>query len=294
MHILLALTTFFDLHHRGPWDKVRSTALNAVAFHLYHGVTLFHAKLSGAGIDPEKENIDDLWASAAFIASSVFADISATSISEAWPLTPTVPSPTDLDWLKLTGGKQAVWKLVNPTRRGSRIAEAAPPCVEYFVNPTISADFYIANLPAGFIRLYGLTKSSTLQNNPYHGPATVLAQILPLDDLETSPKNVPKFLSFISGPDPRFVNLLQIRDPRALLLLAYWYAKAVQYKSQWWLVGRASLEGAAICVFLERECGGDRDIMELVASPKAAFAAIFEDKEHAASGFRKVHWQQAP
>lgn len=266
MHIILALTTFFDAHHRGQWDKARSTAL---AFHFYHGVTLFNAKLSGA-IDTEC--MDDLWASAAFIGSSAFADIGAASVGEAWPLAP--PSPIDLDWLKLTGGKQAVWKLVNPKRPGS-IYEAAPPCVEYFVNPTTEADFYIDNLPPKFVGVYGLNKSSTLENNPYHYPATILAQILPID-LEASPKNTPKFLSFIGGPDPRYVSLLQSRDPRALLLLAYWYAKAMQYRSQWWLVGRASLEGAAICVFLEREWAGDTDLLELVACPKAAFAAFFE------------------
>lgn len=252
------------MHSSGVLDTPKSASL---AFHFYHGVTFFKDKLSNP-INPKEK--DALWAAAAFIGASAFANIEAASVEESWPLTPRTAH--DLDWLKLTSGKMAIYQLSNP-KRPTSVFKNTPTAVDFFILPTQSIDHHISNLPSKFIELYGLDKSSTIQSNPYHAAATILAQLLPL---EAIPENIPKLVSFVGLPDPTYHRLLEDRDPRALLLLAYWYAKTIECRQQWWLLRRAYLQGPAICTFLETAFAGNPELIELVTAPKAAFATFTE------------------
>jgi len=254
------------MHSKGIWDTPKSASL---AFHFYHGVTVFKNKLFHPFNPREK---DALWAAAALIGASAFANIQTTSIEESWPLTPR--SAHDLDWLKLTSGKMAIYQLSNP-KRPTSVFKNTPTAVDLFVLPTQDIEQYVANLPPKFVELYGLDKSSTIESNPYHAAASILAQVLPL---ETTPENIAKLVSFVGLPNPTYHRLLEDRDPRALLLLAYWYAKTVECRQQWWLSRRACLQGPAICSFLETAFARNPELIELLAAPKAAFATLTETR----------------
>ncbi|KAK5657497.1 hypothetical protein OQA88_3069 [Cercophora sp. LCS_1] len=260
VHMVLAVTLIHDLHHGRVFD--RKKAAMALAFHFSHGTTLFNRKLSGP---VEATEANALWLAAALTATKAFADVRGSSVEGTWPLSP--PSFDDLDWLKLTGGKQAVLNICAPT-------EAAK-TFKGFLQPTSRVGPEILNLPPLFIELYGLDEHSTPANNPYHAAATVLAQIMPL---EIERPNAAKFLSFAGFPDPRYVCLLEARDPLAMLLLAYWYAK-VFTADQWWLWRRARLEGPAICRFLEREFKGNPDLLLLLAFPRAVFFPCVQEEK---------------
>ncbi len=88
MHVILALTLIHETHLSPVPDRRRSSAL---AFHWYHGTALFNAKLSMA---PPHEH-GALWAAAALLGVTAFADIQARTPQEAWPLAP--PSRMDLN-----------------------------------------------------------------------------------------------------------------------------------------------------------------------------------------------------
>ncbi|KAK0702773.1 hypothetical protein B0H67DRAFT_547011 [Lasiosphaeris hirsuta] len=261
MHMVLALTLIHDIHSASASDRRKTVAL---AYHYFHGTTLFNKKLSRP-IDPHER--DALWPAAALTATSAFADITATRMDESWPLTP--PSADDLSWLKLTSGKQAIIELSNPIRKqGTSGRVPITSTLAQFIQPTANVGDEVFNLPPIFIELYGLDEFSTPTSNPYHTAATLLAQIIPL---EINRNTVSKFLSFVGFPDPRYVRLLADRDPSAMLLLLYWYAKALSL-DQWWIWRRAHLEGPAMCDFLAKEFSTKPEMLELLEYPKAVFS----------------------
>lgn len=248
----------YDIHaNRSNKLKEKKAVL---AFHFYHGVSLFNAKLSKA-VEPSEK--DALWCAAALTGQAAFADVKAEIPAEAWPLMSR--SPADLDWLKMTGGKKAVYDLTNPTRPRSIFNASC----NGFIEPSPVVSDEILSLPPKFIELYNLNERSTPENNPYHGAATVLAKVMPLECNRTT---ITKFLSFVGFPDTRFLRLLEQRDSRAMLLLAYWYAKTLT-SEQWWIWRRATIEGPALCIFLEGVFGDNPELLELLDFPKAIFAA---------------------
>ncbi|KAK1753154.1 transcription factor cys6 protein [Echria macrotheca] len=263
MHIVLSLAVVYDMHVTGERDNKKQAAL---AFHSYHGATLYNQRISTSTTREEK---DALWAAAALTGSCNFADISARAPSEAWPMSP--PSPSDLYWLKLTGGKTAVFDIVEPYLEDS-LFHAAQAQIDHSIPPIDKVGDAVRNLPPKFIELYNLDENSTPENNPYHCAAITLAHLMPLT---ISRINVPKFLCF-TRTDARFPQLLMERDPGAILLLAYWYAKALDFQ-HWWMWRRVLLEGPAICMFLEKAFSKDSELLELLEFPKAAFAEAFNN-----------------
>jgi hypothetical protein len=233
----------------------------ALAFYWYHGTALFNAKLSQP-VKPDER--DALWAAAALLGTTAFADIQARTPEEAWPLAP--PSPMDLDWLKMTDGKKVVWELANPLRSDS-LFNAIANDHDKDIPPKARIGAEMANLPTQLADLLDLNVESTLEANPYHASATILAQLMPV---ECDRSTIVWFLSFLRYLDPRFKTLLDEKDPRALLLLSYWYAKVLRY-SQWWIWRRAILEGPAICMYLEQQWPQHRELGMLLDFPKAAF-----------------------
>jgi hypothetical protein len=252
------LAQLYDIHMTSHSDQKKTAAMT---FHFYHGVSLFNAKLSKP-VEPAEK--DALWCAAAMTGMCAFADIKATNPTETWPLSS--PLPTDLDWLRMTGGKKAVYDITNPTRPGSAFNASC----DHFISPSSHVGDEISNLPPKFVELYSLDEFSTPESNPYHSAATVLAKVMPL---ECNRKTISQFLSFVGFPDIRFLRLLEQRDPRAMLLLAYWYAKTLS-SEQWWIWRRASIEGPALCTFLEGAFRNQPDLLQLLEFLKATFAAF--------------------
>ena len=269
--MIIATTLVYDIHVAKRPDRTKCAAL---AFYFYHGASLFGAKLAQPLIRDEGEA---LWIAAALTGTSAFADIKATAPAEAWPHGPT--SSSDLDWIRLVGGKRAVFQLTNPTLPSS-IHNS--PCGNFLMPFTFIGD-EMRNLPVQFRGVFALDENSTADNNPYHHAASLLGQLIPMDCTRYT---VTKFLSFLAFPDARFLRLLEQRDPRALLLLTWWWAKAL-CRDHWWMWCRGILEGQALCIYLEMAFSNNPELLELLEIPQAVFAAAAANPLSALSPARR-------
>ena len=255
MHIVLAFTLLHDRHLSNTWHQGPS---RAEIFHLYSGTAWFKSRLSNPALLSEQ---DALWASAAVLGAITFAGIEASTLEEAWPLSP--PSDIDMDWLRLSDGKKAVRNLAEEKGVNSIFQGLAP---ESWLTASPDISVLSAFSPL-FAELFDLDATSTFENNPYHAPASILAQ---LQAIPCGEHTIIQFMSYISHVRSDHKILLQQKDPRAMLLLAYWYALICHYQC-WWIRRRSLLEGQAICIYLERYHSEDRRIRELIQFPKKNF-----------------------
>lgn len=254
MHAILSLTLMHDRCLSGaPTAKLSTTE----AFHWYQATALFNSKLSGP-IQPAER--DAVGATGVCLGVIAFFYIEAKTPEEAWPLKP--PSSLDLNWLSLSEGKKVLHQATQSPNDKSTYQTLLP-----FENtkPKPSAPLPgLEALPHELVRLCGLDATSTTNNNPYHAVASRLAMSLHSDcKLST----ILDFLYFISFIPPEYKDLLKRKDPCALLLLAYWYAKMCQCP-HWWILGRAALEGQAICMYLQRYHGDEPDVQTLLQFPR--------------------------
>ena len=259
---MLSLTLMHDRYLSAvPNTKLSTTE----AFHWYQGTALFNSKIAGP-IQPSER--DAVYATAVCLGVIAFFYIEAKTPEEAWPLKP--PSPLDLNWVSMSDGKRELSKVMQP--RGEKTPfQTLLPFENTKPRSTSSAAVPgLEALPAEFIQLCGLDASSTSDNNPYHDVASALAKSLHSDCKLTT---ILSFLSFIGSMLPEFKRLLKRKDPCALLLLAYWFAKMCQFP-QWWIIGRAALEGQAICMYLQRYHGNDSDVQNLLQFPRMLFGAV--------------------
>ena len=251
MHTIFTVTLMHDRYLSGTSD----TELED--FHWYQSSALFNNKLSEGPI--HRSDRAAVWATAALLGCISFHHNQAKTAADAWPLSP--PSPTDLNWLRMSEGKKEIWKIAESLKYDSVFWPLSPDCTFPDISFTGSERDV---LPPGFIMLYNLGSTSTAENNPYHAPASALAQVL---DLECNYATILKFMTFVGRMCPGFKQLMEHKDARALLLMAYWYAKVC--RSQHWLLWRRTmLECQAICIYLERYYSGNTSIQELLQFPR--------------------------
>lgn len=215
--VLHTVLRFTLLHDRYLYDPPGASPSEAEAFHGYHAAALFNQVLS---IDSHTNEVKDaLWATAAILGAGSFAAIEATSAEEAWPLKP--PSISDLDWLRMSEGKNAVWRIASPLREDSAFRHVMDVDLRNEYRPSITQ---VEPAVHGFL-LY-----CSHLNNQYAGLYEKAISIIErLMYMECSQKTAIWFLSFLGYMDPAFVQLLASKDAPALLLLCWWYAKLLQY-----------------------------------------------------------------
>ena len=230
----------------------------AIAFHWARGAALLNHKLSD-GIKPSER--DALWACAGLLGALGFSSICAKMPEEAWPLTRT--SASDLDWLKMSEGKKAIWEIAEPTRADSLFFPMTPWFKQFEPYASLSG-LELQNLPPELMRLCE-SDSTMMQDNSAYLPS--LSFFAHAGNLECNTHNLGKFLSFFGCMHPDFRHLIERKDPRALLLVACWYAKVCRCQ-QWWLWRRANLECQAICLYLRRYHGDDIDILNAARYPE--------------------------
>lgn len=263
--VLHAVLRFTLLHDRYLYDPLGTSPSTAEAFHSYHAAALFNMMLSRDSHTNDEK--DALWGTAALLGAGAFADIEATSAEEAWPLKP--PCLSDLDWLKMSEGKNAVWKLANPMREDSPfravieqeqrkqhtfLVEREDPAVDQFLSYCA-----ILNQP-------GYVETDSVDNGPYYKAAAILEKLMPMD---CSHKTALWFLSFLGHMEPAYRQLVTSQDPPALLLLAWWYAKLLHY-NVWWVSRRCLFECRAICIYLQRILSPEDPILAHLDFPKLA------------------------
>lgn len=115
-------------------------------------------------------------------------------------------------------------------------------------------------------RLYSFDESHDASGDPYHTASSILVRLLPI---QCTHATIMYFLSFMGHMDPAYRQLLHEKDPKAMLLLAWWFAKMLEY-GVWWLARRARLECRAICIWLQQRFVPYTAIGQLLDYPKTA------------------------
>ncbi|MDI1485166.1 MAG: hypothetical protein OHK93_000301 [Ramalina farinacea] len=256
------------MHDRYLSAGLGVASTNAGIFHWHKAIALFNNKLSGQVLPEER---DALWGVAAFLGILALYYIEAKTPDEAWPLKP--PSSLDLNWLKLSDGKKAVWAIADPLRDDSIFRPVALSHLSF--RPGFPAKRSLYALPPEIIEACGLGTISNLDNNEYYGVALSLAQVI---DAENVFVITMSFLSLISNMRQYFLRSMQVKDPRALLLMACWYAKVSQCQL-WSFLDRATLESQSICTYLERNHGHEVGILKALKIPRLLLCPMFERAE---------------
>jgi hypothetical protein len=256
MHMVLSLTLMHDAHLAPANSDISTQYTRSALQHWNTATTLFNRALFRP-IAPESR--DALWATAALVGVSVFAYVETPDAEQSWPLKPS--DPNDLDWLRLSEGKKAVWKIADPTRPDSVFSEMSKDG-DYNVVPAWVQENDVSSIPEDVRRLFNITESSTIKNNPYHLPTLILTR---LQVLVPSHQNVLNFLYFLGYMSADFRNLLEIKDPRALLLLGWWF-KRLERGEMWWLKKRAEVGSKGIETWLEKWFGGETGLVKMFNS----------------------------
>jgi hypothetical protein len=254
MHVVQSVTAIHDRYLSVPFNSRPSTT---EVYHWSRAAALFNQKLS---LPVHPLDRDALWATAMLLGTAAFSWIEASKPEEAWPLKR--PEPSDLEWLRMSDGKMAVWNITDPMRPDSIFHILADDSKVDFVL-LVATRSGIEGIPSAFIQLYGLDNWSTADNNPYYAAVQTLFSLLPI---KCDQSTMATFLTFITHMKPDFKRLLEQKDPHALLLLAYWYAMVC--RSVWWITRRATLECQATCLYLERYHADKIAIQELLQVPK--------------------------
>lgn len=256
-HVILAMVLMHDRHlSDSPWGAPSREE----TFHHYHGTAIFNSMLSKAIPHEEK---DAMWGTAALLGAITIASLDATTADEAWPLAP--PSANDLDWLRMSNGKKAVWELANPIREDSIWRPALMYESEKGQIPQCPRRQEIDCLFPFFQQLYQYDESTPESiRDSYYTATSLVIRLLPI---QCTHSTILYFLAFFGHMEPEFKALLHEKDPKALLLLAWWYAKMLDYPV-WWLQRRSQLECKAICMYLQRYHMQESVIGRLLDFPK--------------------------
>ncbi|KAL7920705.1 hypothetical protein ACQKWADRAFT_297703 [Trichoderma austrokoningii] len=268
IHVLIAITLLHDTH-------LSQSALPpshglSLAFHWYHSTAILKhfLALPSPATTLSSTHRDALWVCASTLGATSFASVRTQDPLTAWPLADPNPA-VDLDWLKMGYGKKVVWDIADPSRPESVFHDTLynTPMQQTF---DTSAPISPGILPPLFYSFFNLSPSSSTSSDtkPYY-PACVILSILWADKINEH--NAILFLTFITHIDPEYRSLIEKKDHRALLLLLYWHCLVVPLE-HWWLRRRCVVEGKAICMYLDKNCTDDEDIMELLEMPKRVLA----------------------
>jgi hypothetical protein len=260
MHIVLTLTSIHD-RFLSPVPDRKPTVTEL--YHWTEGASLLNKKLSSPW-PPEAR--DSLWTAAALLGAIAFSNVEAAEPEEAWPLKEA--DSGDLEWLRMSDGKQIIWKIADPLRPESAFHALATELIndQIYVDTTY---FNYEDVPQPFLSLFEIDESSTQENNPYFSAIRILSSLL---HMECNHSTIAKYLSFMSQVTKSYKRLLEQKDPRALLLLAYWFGKV--YHGTWWVSQRALMEGQATCLYLEKYHSHETAIMDLLEFPKRELGLI--------------------
>lgn len=253
MHIILATTAIHDRYSSTtPNTSQRSFA---EAYHSAKGAALLAEKLSSPIIYGDR---DALWSSAAMLGIATMTSVDASNPMDSWPMKP--PEPSDLDWLNLSVGKEAIWRATNPLRPDSIFHRMADDFRVLQNPPPLKS---LEEIPHDFVHLFSLDEPGSLERNPYYAAVSFLSGLW---EVTVTQESMPRYISFLGFMDSSFRSLLHVKDPRALLIFAYWYA--CMLGCQWWVNKRAQMECHAICLYLEKYHASDSDIQRMLVHPK--------------------------
>jgi hypothetical protein len=248
MHVVLGITAAHDRYLGMPATESQRFS---ETYHSSRCAALFNEKLSQP-VGPQDR--DPLWATGSLLSILAVASVEASMPEDAFPLKASEPS--DLDWLRISEGKMALWNLTDPLRPGSMFRVMSDEYARLFSPvPSVGMD----GIPSALCRLCHLNAISTADNNPYSAAVHTVAQ---LQMLPSSQVTGARSLAFVSHMQNSFKCLLQEKDPIALLIMALWYTKV--RGAVWWMDRRASVESQSICLYLQRYHRSNTAVQELL------------------------------
>ena len=258
LHLFIVVAMMHDAFLDPSLNTPASRA--TLALHLYHATSLFKQKLLKSSSEQACE-VDSLWLACSLMSITSFGKLDIMDPFQAWPLKDSNDG-CDLEWLGMSDGKRALTNMSLASPDGSFFKDLLHVLSQH--HPTdgeapIAPDV----LPAGFYPLFNLSQDSSSEINPYHKAASILGQLF---HRRVDEFNIGDFLAFTFYADRSYRDLLQAKDHRSLLLMSYWFAM-IATNSVWWMQRRPAVEGAAICIYLERNCV-DRRILDLLDYPR--------------------------
>lgn len=269
-HIYIGFAQLQDAHFNLVPGSPRPSDVANMALHMYHSATMFKKTLSELisqkAIAPMER--DALWMGASMLATSCFANIDSLDPREVWPLR--APDMMDLDWLRMNQGKDIVWSIADLGRSDSVFNDFH---VEMTTTPLPSALSPIRPhaLSPLFYTVFDITPTSAPDSNVYHGAVSYLSQVI---DEQVKLHGGARLFVFPMEIGAGFKKRLRERDPRAMLLLAYWHSKLVDYPT-WWVKFRCIVEGLSIAMYLRRHHADMKDLQKLLEPPRQALLAHF-------------------
>lgn len=258
LHIALNATMVHDRIMTSSEYRPQSPA---EIYHWCKGVTQYNKVLNRKNTTSSEK--DAIWVAAMLLSYTTLAQVEGDYPEDVWPLSAPCKDK-DLDWLKLFAGTQQVCNMVKINKVESPLQEIMKLICELGDILLHDPDASLASLPPSLVEMCGLRQDGG-SDSPLYAPTVMLGNILKMDLPHLASV---KFSIFVKRLSPDFVALLQRKEPRALLLLAYFHAKAGQDGPSPWWAKRAALEGLAICLYLERHYYDVSHMMELLEAPR--------------------------
>ncbi|KAL1595092.1 hypothetical protein SLS60_009779 [Paraconiothyrium brasiliense] len=277
MHMVLSLTLLHDAHLcTTPSSNLTLSLQKAALTHWNTATTLFNALLSRP-IAPSHR--DAIWATGALLGTASMAYIESSDPHSAWPLKR--PDPNDLNWLKLSEGKRAVWQIADPSRPES-IFHALGKSMNHLQQPEWVLHPDLASVPERLARLFDIKAGDSVESNIYYLPLLCVQRT---QALTLTQELVLPFIRFLLYMTPAFRGLLEVKDPRAMLLLLWWFRRVEGGNADlWWMTRRAKIEGRAIEIWLERWYGGEEGLLRMFERVRGGAAGGEVDFGHGGGG----------
>lgn len=229
--------------------------------HWYLATSCFNTDLRLA-LTNTTNQYSDIRQQAALCATSVllvaltFCYIEARTPEEAWPLAggPSPSTPEDLQWIKMSNGKLSAQTLTRGLATDS-----------VFRHLVLMDEQDKSTFPSYNTTVLGTECECFLELEQFLcGPEVeALMRIANSDCVITI---IFSFWSFVGGMTVDFEYYLRHKKPAELLVLLYWYTK-LNPIPLWWLKARTTLEGQAICIYLDRYHGHDLRLKKLLRWP---------------------------
>ncbi|KAF1979786.1 hypothetical protein BU23DRAFT_496671 [Bimuria novae-zelandiae CBS 107.79] len=256
MHMVLSLTLLHDVYLTTSSPSDLATEHERKALMHWNTATKLFNNLLSRPIPPSYR--DAIWATGALLGTASMAYVESSDPANAWPLKPA--DPNDLDWLKLSEGKRAIFKIADPSRPESMFCRLGKQ-MNHLQRPAWIDHPDFNSIPPRLAKLFDITPTSTPESNIYYVPLICVQE---MQGFTLTHESVMPFIRFLIYMTPEFRSLLELKDPRAMLLLLWWFRRVEGGVADlWWMTRRAKIEGRAIEIWLDRWYGGEEGLMQM-------------------------------
>jgi hypothetical protein len=252
MHAILAMASVHIEYLRLPDQPSQP---DSASFHWQMCLSQFNSQITD-GITIQ--NADALLVACTLINGLAYVMLDSSTPGRGWPLGDSQPR---LWWLSAQAGLKVVIRLTFPILQ-SETLQALFIDAEYNSNGDAKPETaLLAPVPwplQEIAKLCDVTSTTSEKDNPYCSAIKHLAAVAQVPYMTAT---MFIHLGFIASLESSFICLLEQKDTRALLILAYWYANMCAI-DRWWIVVRAKLDCANICIYLRQV--GDESLEPLI------------------------------